>query len=161
MDAKDVMAVLREQYAPPEWLFFDELRVGTGFGRKGVRSKRSVRQRMDGWAINTWPSRRYERVAFEVKVSRQDYALELRNPEKRQWALSLSNRFYFVAPLGVCGLAGLPEEAGLMIVNSLGICRVVKEAPWRGIERPPLAFVASLLRRSEAGERDDSLADSV
>jgi hypothetical protein len=103
--SEDVKAILRRHYNS-DWVFVDELRNGTGYsgGANGY---------MDGFAINCFPSRGFERIAFEIKLSRADFTRELRKPLKRKIALLYSNRFYFVTPPGLLKPDELPPEAGL------------------------------------------------
>ena len=50
-----------------EWLFFRELRVGTGGRRNGNA------QRLDAFALNSLPHTGMKRVCYEVKASRSDF----------------------------------------------------------------------------------------
>ena len=52
--------------AASEWLFFRELRVGTGRGSASA-------QRLDAFALNTLPHLSMKRVCYEVKTSRADF----------------------------------------------------------------------------------------
>jgi hypothetical protein len=49
-----------------EWLFFRELRVGTGRRNGNV-------QRLDAFALNSLPHTGMERVCYEVKTARSDF----------------------------------------------------------------------------------------
>ena len=51
-----------------EWLFFRELRVGTGRRNANL-------QRLDAFALNSLPHTGMKRVCYEVKVSRSDFLL--------------------------------------------------------------------------------------
>jgi hypothetical protein len=77
-----------------EWLFFRELRVGTGRQNGGA-------QRLDGFALNTLPHTGMKRVCYEVKTSRGDFFSELKQPLKRRIGMRYSNEFYFVTPAAV------------------------------------------------------------
>ena len=93
-----------------------------------------------------WESKRYERVAYEIKVSRADFLKELSDPGKRHFALALSNRFYFVLPDGVADKWEIPDGCGMMLYRN-GSVRVHKQVPWKEIVEWPLGFVASFGRR--------------
>jgi hypothetical protein len=67
-----------------EWLFFRELRVGTGRQNGGV-------QRLDAFALNTLPHTAMKRVCYEVKTSRADFLSELKRPLKRRIGMRYSN----------------------------------------------------------------------
>ena len=70
-----------------EWLFFRELRVGTGRRNNGA-------QRVDAFALNTLPHTAMKRVCYEVKTSRADFLSELKRPLKRRIGMRYSNNFY-------------------------------------------------------------------
>ncbi len=84
--AEDIVAALRRYHAGDSWAFFAELRVGTGYDRAV-----DAEQRLDAWAMALWPSERYQRIAYEVKVSRSDFLAELQKPRKRRRALSTAS----------------------------------------------------------------------
>lgn len=169
MSATQVLDILEAHFSIPQgrgrrkrpspWAFLRELRIGTGrVGRnKQQRETRphTIKQRIDAWTYNTWPSQR-EAISFEVKTSRQDFLNEIRRPEKRLAAQSVSNRFYFVSCEGVVrSVMEIPEDCGWMeIVDGLLILR--KEAPWRELPTIPLYFFTSIVRR--AGRVSTSVA---
>ncbi len=143
MTAKDILDRLEKRYVLPEWQFVRELRCGTSPGRW-------VGARLDAWAISAWQSKAWRRMTFEVKVSKGDFAAELKEPIKRRAGLMLSNLFYFVAPEGVIDPAKVPVECGLVEVwkGRYGLeLRKKVPAPWRDSRPPSWAFVASLVRR--------------
>jgi len=90
-----------------EWLFFRELRVGTGRRNGNV-------QRVDAFALNTLPHTAMKRVCYEVKTSRADLLAELKHPLKRRIGMRYSNEFYFVIPAGLVDIAEIPAECGLV-----------------------------------------------
>lgn len=69
-----------------EWLFFRELRAGTGH-------RNNSGQRLDAFALNCLPHLAMKRVCYEVKTSRADYLCELRQPVKRRMGMRYSNEF--------------------------------------------------------------------
>ena len=133
-----VLGLLRERYADREWAFFSHLRGGTGYG-----SNRTF----DAFAINTWPSKGFLRLAFEVKVSRQDLAHEIASPWKRAEAMENSNQFFLVTPKGLMEERELPEGIGLMELDAGGLKNTVL-AKHREIKPPEMTFICSLLRQS-------------
>lgn len=88
----------------------------------------------------------FQRVAYEVKVSRSDLLAELRRPQKRSLALELSNRFYFATPPGLVRPGELPEECGLVEVKN-GRSRAVVPAPVRQARAFSEEEMLHLLRR--------------
>ncbi|KKL28949.1 hypothetical protein LCGC14_2370020 [marine sediment metagenome] len=131
------------------WAFFDELRVGTGFGHGSEQS-------MDAFAIALWPSKHWASHAYEIKTSRADFTRELRTPVKRRPALRYSNLFWFVTPEGLVKPEEVPIEAGLIEVRWRGggyprredwFTDIVLQAPWRDIPPPTWNLFASVARR--------------
>jgi hypothetical protein len=140
--SKDLLGALKDRYCPPEWIFFGELRAGSGYSY-------GADQRIDAWAMNCYPSKKLVKLAFEIKTSRADFRRELAKPRKREFALSVSNQFYFVTPPGLVMAGELPPDCGLMVVNADGEIKIVQCAPERLCERPSWLFIASLGRRIE------------
>lgn len=158
--ARGIVQLLRDRHAGTragEFLFCAELRVGTGY-------KRGEEQRLDAWAMACWPSANFERVTYEVKVSRSDFLVEIKEPRKRRMGLLYSNRFYFVAPAGLVKVEEVPPECGLIEVGvrteDWGRDEVVTvgpwelreylvtrvKAPWRDTPPPSWSFLASVGR---------------
>lgn len=73
---------------------------------------------IDALAIHCWQGKKpfFERVGYEVKVSRSDFLRELKNPRKREPAMAIVDRFYFAAPWGLIKLDEVPEGCGLIQV---------------------------------------------
>jgi hypothetical protein len=176
MNAEQVLDILEEFYSKPvespprrgrrgrtrpsPWACIRELRLGTGrvSRRRGVVQPRHIKQRIDCWMYNTWPSCR-EAHAFEIKVSRSDFLSELAKPKKREAAMLVSNKFYFVTTPGVVrSPEEIPDGCGWMEVSERGIelhmePTVDRELP----ENLPTYFVNSLIRR--AGRMEKRIID--
>lgn len=148
--------------SPSEWLFFRELRVGTGRRNSGA-------QRLDGLALNTLPHTAMKRVCYEVKVSRSDFLSELRQPLKRRIGMRYSNEFYFVTPAALVDAEEIPAECGLVEAGhatfaewrslmrrhagffnytpgTQSYCMITIPAPWRDTPGPTWQLVAAMLR---------------
>lgn len=173
MNTSLILQVLAEKYQRDDCLFFPELRIGTGYGK-------DAEQRIDAWAMYTYPSKHFHRIAFEIKVSRGDFLAELRQPLKRRYALLLSNEFYFVAPPNLIKADELPPEAGLIEIYETATDALTAQygpgnmyglrqqrpgdqmwfrhpAPHRDTLPPPWRFVAAITRRAlKDGERKSS-----
>ncbi|MBZ5617524.1 MAG: hypothetical protein LAQ69_02140 [Acidobacteriia bacterium] len=157
-----------------EWLFFRELRVGTGRRNGNV-------QRLDAFALNSLPHTAMKRVCYEVKTSRADFLAELKHPLKRRIGMRYSNEFYFITPAGLVEIAEIPAECGLveaglampedwkrLIGRQAGFfsfdpdtrqyCMIRVPAPWRDTPGPTWQLVAAMLRhqRWELEERPPS-----
>ena len=148
--------------SPAEWLFFRELRVGTGRQNGGA-------QRLDAFALNTLPHTAMKRVCYEVKTSRGDFLAELKHPLKRRIGMRYSNEFYFVTPATLVTPAEVPAECGLIEAgfatvaewkqlrsrhagffsydpDARAYCIIIIPAPWRDTPGPTWQLVAAMLR---------------
>ena len=148
--------------SPSEWLFFRELRVGTGRQHSGA-------QRLDAFALNTLPHTAMKRVCYEVKTSRSDFLCELKHPLKRRIGMRYSNEFYFVTPAALLNVAEIPAECGLLEAGHATLaewkdlirrhagffnydperrayCMLTIPAPWRDTPGPTWQLTAAMLR---------------
>jgi len=161
-DAATILDALRARHArerngdTPAWIFATEVTALVGFS--GLRPTDRARfeaaglaffgsSRIDAFALHTWPSQKYRRIAYEVKVTRSDLTRDLADRWKQATAKSLSNLFYYVLDADVtCRTDEIPDDCGLMRYSQAGL-RIVKQAPWRNVPDPPLQFLLSLMRR--------------
>ena len=164
MQAKDVVKALTRRHGADklnttgrEWAFFSELRAGTGYSTYDYKKKEkkpfNPEQRFDAWAINLFPSKKHERISYEIKVSRSDFLHEIKNPKKREQALSLSNYFYFAVPKGLVSVNEIPEECGLIEVGENLNTRIKKKAPYRETDNIRWQFLCSIARRACVAEK--------
>jgi hypothetical protein len=134
-----------------EWVLFPELRFGTG-------ASTNADSRVDAFAMHCWPSKRFLRVAYEIKVSRGDFLRELKDPLKRRPGLLISNQFYFLCCPGVAKAEEIPADCGLLVARKTqeprGWLWDIREAV-PALPRDEMgvswAFVASLARRVVGG----------
>ena|SRR5690625_1570879 len=161
LSADDIITALKARHRKNdrEWAFFDELRVGTGYRyfdyEKGEYEPFNPEQRLDAYAINLFRSNNYERIAYEIKVSRSDFLSEINNPDKRRQALEFSNKFYFVTPKGLLTKDEIPKECGLIEVyeeKDRLTSRIKVSAPFRETDPPPMEFFLSIARRGSNAE---------
>ena len=138
MNADRVLGLLLARHQGEEWVSCRELRNGTGYSGRRTRT-------IDFFAMNTWPSKKYARYAYEVKVSRSDLMRELADPGKREPFLELSNEFYYAVAHGVATKDEIPEDCGLILADKGGL-KVAKKAPWRNVAPPGLPFMAAFFR---------------
>lgn len=175
--AKDIIPLLRKRHSTknwdaPRWVFFEELRVGTGHNvnewrfvmedgkwRKQFKDGFNPEQRIDAWAMSAWKSDKYKSIAYEIKVSRTDFLREIAEPEKRATAMRFSNQFYFVAPDGIIKPSEVPEGCGLLLIRD-GKVSISVGAPSREIAEPTWAFYAALVR-SLGRKQEDALFDEL
>ena len=130
------MDAIRTRYPAPEWVVMGEVAPSTGGGTRYA----------DAIAVNTWRSRGYAVIGFEVKMRRSDWLRELKQPEKADAMIKNCDCWYLVAPKGVIGPGELPPNWGHLELRANGL-RVAVEAP--RLEPAPMsrAFFASLMRR--------------
>ena len=146
----DILSAIRRMHMGQEWAFFEELRLGTGYGR-------GVEQRIDAFACGLW-TKNWGSMAYEVKTTRADFRRELKDPLKRRMALRYSNLFWFVTPQGLVKPDEIPIEAGLMEVHWATVsynpqrtegwqAKVVVAAPWRDVPPPTWSLFCAVARR--------------
>lgn len=140
MEAAHLVRAVQALHPPPEWATFPELPNGTG-GRKT--------RTIDLFALNLWPSKGYQSLAFEVKVDRADFRRELDDPTKRAPWEALAHETWFVAPEGVIPVVEVPEGWGLLELRASGKWK----RPRRALQRQPpeawpRSFTAALARKS-------------
>lgn len=160
-ETRSILDALRRRHEEPRnglaraWIYVEEVRVSTGFSGSA--------QSIDAFALHTWPSKKYRRVAYEVKASRSDLRRELEQPWKCEAALGLSNQFYLVIPTGLLEGIRIPDEWGIieyvtteqMVLAdgssaSKGRLYTERGAPWRDTETPPYSFMLSVARNLQA-----------
>jgi len=165
MDVSEVLRILETAVHAnqSEWMFLRELRIGTGRGKHSL-------QRLDAFALNCYPHRAMKRICYEVKTSRADFRLELKNPLKRRIGMRFSNEFYFVTPAGLLQHDEIPADSGLMEVGTAAsieewkavlarqagffhydsatrnYCVMIVPAPWRETPGPTWELVAAMMR---------------
>jgi hypothetical protein len=134
--AAQITALLQHRHAAPEWASFAQLPSNTG----------GINRYLDFYAINLWHSKRYLKVAYEIKISRSDFHREMNEPRKREFAEKIADEAYFATPLNLINPDEVPEGWGLIEMNAGGL-RIKKRAPQRKVEDLPMSFIASLARR--------------
>lgn len=144
----DILAKLDERFPSPEWATFGELRDLAGF---------AAHRTIDFFAMHTWASKGFRRVAVEVKVSRADFMREIEDPSKREPWIVRSNEFYFAVPTGLVKPDEVPEECGLFECGKT--LRRTKVAMQRKLSDDSLSpsFVAVLLRNAASRARNENL----
>lgn len=121
------------------WACFVEMPVSSGSGHS----------RLDFFAMNVWPSEKFRRIAYEIKVSRSDFNKELNQPAKRAPAEKYANECFFVMPVGIAKVDEIPEGWGLIeLYGGKGGLKKKKNAKWREVDDPDLGFISSMIRRT-------------
>ena len=166
-NAQQLLSILESclHSSKSEWLFFRELRVGTG-------TRNRSGQRLDAFALNCLPHLAMKRVCYEVKTSRADFLCEMKRPVKRRIGMRYSNEFFFLAPAKLIQPSEVPVECGLIEAGTAtaeewralfprpssffhfdpatgSYCMVTVPAPWRDTPGPSWEFVAAMLRNQQ------------
>jgi len=140
--ASDLEHLLSKKYSWPAWIFLPQVRSTTGFA--------SPIRTADGIAINTYPSRGFEVNAFEIKISRSDWLVELKNVEKADEIFKFCNKFWIVAAnKDIVKVGELPPGWGLMYPRANGLGTAVQSLNHESIVN--MGFVCALLRRATEG----------
>lgn len=133
----DILNAIHLRHPDDKWLCASEIRL------PGYHNE----QRLDALALAIWPSKKGLRHSYEIKISRQDFLNEIKKPEKRQYALNNSDFFWFAVKEGICDKSEIPEEAGLLVYQSNGKFKRIKNAPKRVVEPASLELMIALTRR--------------
>ena len=132
--------LLKKRYSAPAWAFLAQVRNGTGFVRREIRTA-------DALAMSLWPSRGLELHGFEIKISRSDWTRELNNPVKAEELFAFCDRWWIVAARDEIVQRGeLPPTWGLLVIEGGGV-RAVEEAPKLDALAPDKPLLAAILRR--------------
>lgn len=141
-----ILDLLAERYPSPGWVFLRQVRSRTGY-QGAIRTA-------DGLAISLYPSRGLGAEGFEIKVSRQDWVKELREPQKAEEIAQHCRCWWLVTPEGVVEPGELPPTWGHMLVREgRRPLRAVREAPVRKVPPPSWDFVCAIFRN--AGKIDE------
>lgn len=136
MTSKEVKSLLYSRFSAPAYAFFTEVGSSTGPAQRYI----------DGVAFNLFASRGFEVEGFEIKVSRQDFLNEMKNPRKSDDALGNFDRWWLVAPQGVAHPDELPKNWGFYEIRGNRLFKK-KQAPF--LEgNPDPGFIAACMRRA-------------
>jgi hypothetical protein len=139
MNSSEVMKLLRAKYSPPAAALIEEVRDGTGYSTAG--------RLMDAMGFGLWPSRGLEIHGFEIKVYRNDWLRELKQPAKAESFYKFVDRWYILAGGDdVVKVEELPKTWGLMIAKGDKL-RTVVEAPIKKATPCSRIFMMAIIRR--------------
>lgn len=160
MKVSFIIIALRKRHPPNAWAFATELPTTTGHGhRLDHKDGPGGTRRIDAFSMALWPSKKYRRVAYEIKISRADWLSELHHPEKRAQSYYLSHIFWFALAPGIFKKSDLQRDndnevdkdlllnCGIMEIQDDGSIRILRKPRERVAWPLPEAFVASFLRR--------------
>lgn len=150
MAAADVIESLRQHHSPANgWVSAAEVSVATGFMAAPHMPPELLgcgAQRIDFFAMHTYPSKGFERVAYEVKVSRGDLLRELKDETKSLPCRVLADRFCLAVPVGLVKRKELPDGWGLVEIRADGTARTTVRGEVRDPGPLPMPFAAAFLR---------------
>lgn len=140
---KQVMDALRSKYDDNGFSYAFLEQVSNG---KGLKSRRWS----DALAVQLWESRGLEITGFEVKVSRQDWIKELKNPDKADAIAKYCHSWYLVlGDENIIQFGELPMNWGLMIPHTKKTLKITKPAVRNKNPKPvDMPFLCAILRRA-------------
>lgn len=142
----------------PRYVVAEHVRSGTGFDAKRTA---------DALVIDCWPSQGLEVTGLEVKCSRSDWLVELKDPTKAEEFKRYCDRWWLViADPDMVKPGELPEGWGMMVPSvktvedwnsmtgkrtrrSVMVLRTVVKAPLLQAEPIPKTMLVSLLRSTQ------------
>ncbi|MDP3703068.1 MAG: hypothetical protein Q8R78_01580 [Candidatus Omnitrophota bacterium] len=136
----EVRALLRKRYEHPEWALCFEVANGTGGSGLGTRYADAV-------AMNLYPSRGLSLHGFEIKVAKQDFVTEIKNPEKSIPVQKYCDHWWLVAPAFAVDEALLPKTWGWLRVDNNRLV-TEKKAPELEATLISRSFMAAMVRRA-------------
>lgn len=139
----DLIRALRSRYDDNgfSYAFLEQVPDGTGA---------SCNRHADALAIQLWESRGLEIVGFELKVSRQDWIKELKQPKKAEAIAKYCNEWYLVVgDESIVQFGELPSNWGLMVPHTKNSLKINKPAI-KNLNAVPvdMPFLCAVLRRA-------------
>lgn len=135
--ADRIEAQLAKRFKAPEFAFMPQLNQGTGV---------NAGRRADAVAFSLWPSRGLHLHGFEIKVSRNDLAQELRQPAKAEAIQQFCHFWWLAVPRELVSDADLiPPTWGILEVDGNGV-RVRKQAPLLTPQDLTITITAAIFR---------------
>lgn len=120
-------------------VMFPELRLGSGYNDIAQR-------RIDLFVISS--EKGNYTTAFEIKVSRQDFLKDIKDPLKQRGARLYSSNFFYVAPQGMIKIDEVPVWAGLKEYDfETKKFKTSIPAPLLSRNTPSWSLICSLVRR--------------
>ena len=138
---EDLRARVMKLWAPPAYYVLNEVRNGTGYGRREGY--------VDVLAMSVWPSRGLELIGAELKVSRTDWLRELKDPEKAEKFVKYCHRWYLITANDAAKEQEIPPTWGWMVAGPKGL-KTIKAAPELKPDLPDWLLLASIFRNIAA-----------
>lgn len=139
LKADQIDAAVRELYSKNGLTVLSQVRNGTGYERRTVRTA-------DMLMVSTWPSRGLYCEGVEIKVSRGDLQRELENPAKADDIAKFCTRWWLAVPEGLTEGCMVPPTWGVIEVDGKLKAKVAKQAGALDAIPMDTLFVCSVLR---------------
>ncbi len=149
VSADDIRAALGKVYLPPEWYLGFEVGNSTGS---------NCRRHADAVAINAYPSKGFEIRGFEIKVSKQDLASELKVGAKSDSVAKYCDYWFLVVPKGLTDSFTLPPTWGVIEYQDGKLTQKIKATK---LDKEPVTagFLCAMLRGRERASADKFYAE--
>lgn len=149
IDSTTISDLLHNKFSE-KFVCIPECKVGSAW----VMNKCSV---IDFWCMaKSWTNPRT--IAFEIKVSRQDFLRDNKWPEY----LKYCTEFYFVAPPRIIDPSEVPEQAGLMVCSkNAKLLYTKKKAPYRNVDIPDSIYRYILMWRTKVTDENQNNRDAT
>lgn len=142
-DTKQLIDALRNKYDDNgfSYAFLEQVSDGTGY---------KCNRWADALAVQLWESRGLEIIGFEVKVSRQDWLKELKQPDKADAIAKYCHQWYLVlGDENILHFGELPANWGLMVPHTKKSLKINKPAVRNKNPKPiDMSFLCAVLRRT-------------
>lgn len=139
--ATDLCAALDKRHDDQEWWTFREVT----FDDAGHRA--------DYLALNRWKSRGFALHGYEVKVSRNDWLRELKQPAKAETIVGYCNAWSIATPPGIVEVSELPLGWGLLEWSGKRWKVIAKPVANGATEIPRFLWAAMIRAHERPGAR--------
>jgi len=142
METEDLLLKLSKKFSSPAYAFLGQVRNQTGYGNHedGIRTA-------DALALGLWPSRGNYLHGFELKVSRQDWIKEFKDPSKAEAVVKYCDMFSLViSDMSIIDISEVPKTWGIMVAKS-GTIKTTREAPLLKAKPMSRAFLCGFMRK--------------
>jgi hypothetical protein len=142
INEETVANALVKQYPTPMYAFLRHVRNHTGYGSNGDGTRTA-----DAIALGLWASRGHALEGFEIKVDRQDWIKEWKDPSKAEAIAKYCDYWWIVEGLeGIVELEELPHGWGLKRLVGGHIKTIVEAEENSNVEPLSRQFLCGFMR---------------
>lgn len=144
LTAIQIDGAVRKLYSKNGYVVLSEVRNGTGYARRTVRTADMV-------AVSTWPSRGLFLEGIEIKSDKYDLQRELERPEKADAMAGYCRLWWLACAEGLTDGLMIPPNWGVITVDKKLVAKVSQQA--KSLEPKPMdeLLVCSILRNFAEG----------